>query len=123
MSLLREDKPRSTDLIVMRARLRGHVCMAVQQEGSFCIVSMWDHDEQLSGRVLVSNKSDPPTHTGYQLSPGGPRVCIWGYQSYIFGTTYTYLVLDFRMYPITKSCVRRGKMNRGPVIRHDSGCF
>ncbi len=42
--------------IVVRARPRGHVHMATQQEGSFCIVSTWDHDKQLFGRALDSNK-------------------------------------------------------------------
>ncbi len=31
--------------------------MTTQQEGTFCIVSTWDHDKQLFGRALDSNKS------------------------------------------------------------------
>jgi hypothetical protein len=44
-------------ILVVRARPRGHVRMATQQEGSFCVVSTWDHDKQLFGRALDSNKS------------------------------------------------------------------
>jgi hypothetical protein len=43
-------------IVVERARLWGHVRMATQQEGSFCVVSMWDHDKQTFGRALDSNK-------------------------------------------------------------------
>ncbi len=42
---------------MVRARPRGHVRIAAQQEGSFCVVSTWDHDEQLSGRVLIAIKA------------------------------------------------------------------
>jgi hypothetical protein len=73
MCPLREDNPevQLSDLIVVRARPRGHVRMAMQQEGSFCIVSMWDHDKQLFGRALDSNKTTHPPTPGNFCPQGG----------------------------------------------------